>query len=137
MAELAGKLNKVYILATVMEATTGAAILGADNSSYGNLCTILDITSFGDTYYKRMAGLLDTKIAVSGNYYTGDTTGQALLIPGNTVFIGCYPSGTAVAGMQVQAIVEGYEVTHPATGKDTFTATFSCIAAPVALPAQS
>jgi phosphate/sulfate permease len=101
------------------------------------LCDILDITSFGDTNYKRMAGLLDGKFSISGNVYTGDTTGQALLIAGNTVFVGIYPSGTAVAGTQVQCIVQSHDLTMPVAGKQTFSTVFSPIAAPVALPAQS
>jgi len=137
MAEVAGKTNLVYIHTEVMTASTGAKLLGADNASYKTLCNILEITQFGDTHKKRMGGLLDTEFSVSGNIYTGDATGQALLVPGNTVFVGCYPSGTAVASMQVQAIVESFEATYPVDGKQTFTAAFSCIAAPVALPAQS
>lgn len=136
MAEVAGKTNVVYVHTEAMTNSTGAKITGADNASYKTLCDILDITSFGDTNRKRMAGLLDTEITVSGNIYTGDT-GQGLLVPGTTVFIGCYPQGTAVPSMQVQAIVNSFEASYPVDGKQTFSATFSCIAAPVALPAQT
>lgn len=136
MAEVAGKTNVVYVHPEAMTNSTGSKITGADNASYKTLCDILDITSFGDTHRRRMAGLLDTEITLSGNIYTGDT-GQGLLIAGNTVFIGCYPQGTAVPSMQVQAIVNSFEASYPVDGKQTFSATFSCIAAPVALPAQA
>lgn len=136
MAEVAGKTNVVYVHTEAMTNSTGSKITGADNASYKTLCDILDITSFGDTHRRRMAGLLDTEITLSGNIYTGDT-GQGLLVAGNTVFIGCYSQGTSVASMQVQAIVNSFEASYPVDGKQTFSATFSCIAAPVALPAQA
>jgi len=139
MAEQAGFINRVKVLAgsTPMVGAgspTGSYIAGVDNSSFGKLCDMLEITAFGDTYKKRMAGLKDTSFSISGNYYSGDTNGQAVLIPGNTVMIGVYPSGPSVAGEQVNAIVESYEISSDVAGKQTFTAAFSCIAAPVALP---
>jgi hypothetical protein len=139
MAEVAGNTNRVKILAGSVAmagagSPTGAYILGVDNTSFGKLCDMLDITSFGDTNKKRLAGLKDTTVKISGNVYVGDTTGQDVIIPGNTVMIGVYPSGPSVAGSQVNAIVESMETTADASGKQTFTASFSCIAAPVALP---
>jgi len=136
MAEVAGKTNLVYAVAgaTAMLTSTGAKIAGVDNSTFGKLCDILDITAFGDAYKNRIAGLLDTTISISGNVYVGDATGQDILIPGNTIFIGVYPSGSAVAGTQVKAIVESFEVSSEVAGKQTFSAAFQCIAAPVALP---
>jgi hypothetical protein len=136
MAEQAGKTNQVWVLAgsTPMTNATGAKMLGVDASTYGQLCDLLDITSFGDTYKKRIAGLLDCKVACSGNLYVGDTTGQAILIAGNSIMIGVYPSGTTVAGSQINAIVESYEQTSDVAGKQTFKATFQTNGAPVALP---
>ena len=136
--EVSGNTNVVYVLAgdTAIATATGAKIQGVDNASYGNLCEILEITAFGDLYKNRLAGLKDTTISISGNVYTGDTTGQAVLIPGNKMFIGCYPSGTAVASNQVKVICESYEASYDVNGKQTFSATFSAIAAPVALPTR-
>jgi len=136
MAEQAGYGNLVYVLAgaTAMTNSTGAKILGVDNSSLGRLCDMLEITAFGDTYKNRMGGLKDTTISISGNVYTGDTTGQDVLVPGDTIHIGVYPQGTGVAGTQVKAIVESFETSADVSGKQTFTCAFSCIAAPVALP---
>lgn len=135
MAEVSGNTNLVYGLAsaTAMANNTGAKILGVDNSSMGNLCEILEITAFGDTYKNRLAGLKDTTFSISGNVYTGDATGQAILVPGNTIHIGVMPSGVGVAGSQVKCIVESFESSYDANGKQTFSATFSAIAAPVAL----
>jgi len=139
MAEQAGFKNQVFILtgAVAMGAATGAKILGVDNSTFGKLCDILEITAFGDTYKNRMAGLKDSTFTISGNLYTGDTTGQDVLIPGDTVFVGAFPQGTTVAGTQVKAIVESVEMSSEVSGKQTFSASFSCIAAPVALPIRS
>lgn len=137
--EQAGFKNVVYALtgATAMATATGAKIQGVDNSSFGKMCDILDITAFGDTYKNRLAGLKDTTISISGNVFVGDTTGQDILIPGDTIFIGVMPSGTTVAGTQVKAIVESFETSSDVAGKQTFTAAFQCIAAPVALPIRA
>lgn len=137
MSELAGYVNIVYILAgaSAMNAN-GAKIQGVDNSSFGKLCDMLDITAFGDTYKKRLAGLKDSTFTISGNVYVGDTTGQDVLVPGNTIFIGAYASGIAVEGVQVKCIVESFETTVDVAGKQTFSSGLSCIAAPVAMPVQ-
>lgn len=139
MSELAGFTARIKILdgSVAMAgaaAPTGAYILGVDNYSFGKLCDMLEITAFGDTYKKRMAGLKDSTFTISGNVYVGDTTGQDVIVPGNDVMIGVYPSGPSVAGTQVNALVESFEVQSDVAGKQTFSATFSCIAVPVALP---
>ena len=136
MAELAGKTNVVYILdgTTGMTGSTGAKIEGVDNQTYGRLCDILEITAFGDSYKARIAGLLDFSFSISGNVYTGDTTGQDVIVPGASVYIGAYPSGTGIAGTQIPAIVESFEVTAAVAGKQTFTASFAANGAPEALP---
>jgi len=136
MAELAGKTNQVWALAgtTAMANNTGAKVLAIDNSSYNMLCNLLEITSFGDTYVNRLAGLLDTSVTVSGNYYPGDTTGQDIFISGNTIFIGVYPQGTGVAGKQVKVIVESVDISADVAGKQTISCSMQGIAAPVALP---
>lgn len=138
MAEQAGKNNVVYVLAgdTAMTNATGAKIEGVDNSSFGRLCDILEITAFGDAYKKRMAGLKDTSVSISGNLYSGDTTGQDVLIPGNTVYIGIYPNGSSAAGTQVPVIVESFEQSSDVAGKQTFSCAVQAIGAPVELPAR-
>lgn len=139
MSEQAGYVNVVKVLAGSVAmaggaAPTGAIIAGVNNSSFGRLCDMLEITAFGDTYKKRMAGLKDSSFSISGNVYTGDTNGQDVLVPGNTIMVGVYPSGTGVAGTQVNAIVESFETTVDVAGNQAFSCAFSCIAAPVALP---
>lgn len=139
MSEVAGFTNQAWILAgsTAMTNSTGAKISGIDNSTYSQLCDMLEITQFGDTYKNRMGGLKDTSVKISGNYYPGDTNGQDIIIPGNTVFIGVYPQGTGVAGKQVKAIIESAEISADVGGKQTFTASFQGCAAPVSLPLRS
>lgn len=139
MAELAGNTNEVYILTgtDAMADGTGAKVLGCDDSSYNQLCDLLEITAFGDDYKNRIAGLKDTNVSLSGNYYPGDTTGQDELVPGDTVYVGVYPQGTDTAGKQVKAIVENFEISMSASDKQTFSASLQGIAEPVELPAQS
>lgn len=139
MAEQAGNTNVVFILAgsAAMTDATGAKVFGCDDSSWQDLCELLEITAFGDTYKNRMAGLKDTSVSLSGNYYPGDTTGQEELVPGDTVFVGIYPQGDAVAGRQVKCIVESFEIKAAVNDKQTFSASLQGIAAPVALPAQA
>ena len=136
MPELAGKLNQVWALAgsTAMTGATGAKVFGVDNASWNALCSLLEIPQFGDTHMNRMAGLKDTTVSISGNYDPTDATGQNILEPGDIIHIGVYPQGTAVAGKQVKAIVESFENAAEVTGKQTFSASISGIAAPVALP---
>ena len=138
MAEVAGKTNLVYILTgtTAMTDSTGAKVLGCDDSSYNQLCDLLEITQFGDDYKSRIAGLKDTSISLSGNYYPGDTNGQDVLVPGDTVYIGVYPQGTGVNGKQVKAIVESYELSASVADKQTFSASLQGIAAPETLPSR-
>lgn len=139
MAELAGNLNVVYILAgtTPMAEGTGAAIKGVDNSSFGKLCDILEITAFGDASKKRKGGLKDTTFTLSGNRYTGDTTGQDILIPGNDIYIGAHPAGKSVAAEQIPAIVESIEWSAEVAGMQKFTASIAANGAPVVMPAHT
>ncbi len=139
MAELAGKTNEIYILtgAVAMTSSTGAKVLGCDDSSYKTLCDLLEITAFGDTNKLRLAGLLDTSIDLSGNYYPGDTTGQDELVPGDSVYIGVYPSGPTAAGYQFPGIVESFEIKAAVADKQTFSATIQGNGAVVALDAQA
>ena len=139
MPEIAGKTNVVYILAgeSAMTGSTGAEVMGVDESTYSMLCDMLEITAFGDSSKRRMAGLKDTNMSLSGNYYPGDTNGQDLLVPGDTVYIGIYPQGASAAGKQFKALVENFEISASASGKQTFSATVQGIDEPVALPAQT
>jgi len=139
LAELAGRLNEVWVIAgaAAMTNVTGAKVQAADNSSMNRLAELLDITQFGDSYRDRILGLKDTGFTVSGNYDPADATGQGVLNnPGAEVFIGIYHSGTAVAGTQVNALVESFEISADVAGKQTFSCTLQGIAAPVALPAR-
>jgi predicted secreted protein len=139
MSELAGKTNVVYILTgtTAMEDGTGAKVLGVNDSSYNQLCDLLEITQFGDDNKNRIAGLKDTNVSLSGNYYPGDTEGQDELVSGDTVYIGVYPEGTGEDGKQVKAIVENFEISASVDGKQEFSASLQGIAEPETLPAQS
>jgi len=139
MAEVAGYVNEVWILAgsSAMAAGTGAEVLGVDDSKFGRLCDILDISSFGNQYKKKLAGQLDSTFTLAGNIYVGDTTGQDVIVAGASVYVGVMPNGPTVAGTQVPAIVESVDYSYAVAGKQTFSATFACNGAPVELPIRS
>lgn len=139
MAELAGALNQVYILAgaVAMTGSTGAKIQGISKASMNKLADLLEISAFGDTYKKRKAGLLDTEMSIEGQVYTSDTTGQDVLVAGASIYIGMYPQGTTVAGTQIPAIIESVEVGAEVAGVQTIKATIKGNGAPVALPLRS
>jgi hypothetical protein len=139
MSEQAGYKNEVWVLdgASAMAAGTGAKILGVNNSTFARLCDLLETTAFGDTNKKRIGGLKDTTITISGDLYVGDTTGQDVLVPGNDIYIGVMPSGPTVAGYQAPFLVESFEIASDVAGKQTFSATFGCTGAVVALPIRS
>ena len=138
MANVAGKTNIVYILtgSTAMS-NDGAKIAGVDNSSFNQLCDILDVSQFGDSNKVKLAGMLDTNFSISGNYDSTDTTGQLELVPGDTVYIGAYPAGIGTASTQVKCIVASMEISADAQGKQTFSASLEGIAATEAMIAQS
>jgi len=139
MAELAGKINIVYILtgATPMTASTGAKISGVNSSTYNRMAEILEITQFGDDYKKRMAGLKDTSVSLSGNYDPDDTAGQLDLEPGDFVYVGIYPEGTGTTGKQAPMVIESFEQSSSADGKQEFSSSLSGNGAPETLPAQT
>ena len=135
-AEQAGRINEVWLIAgsAAMTNATGAKCLGVDNATFAELCNMLEITAFSDTHKKQLPGIKDTNFSFSGNIYTGDTTGQDILIAGNSIFIGCYPQGTGVASKQVQAFISSIEKKYDVAGKQTFSCTLACSGAPVVLP---
>jgi hypothetical protein len=140
MAEQAGYLNEVYVLAgdTPMTGSTGAKVNGIDNSTYNDICAMLDITAFGHTRMHRKTGLKDGNVTISGNLYTSDTNGQAVITAGAALYIGVYPEGTGVAGTQLAALVESVGKASVANGKQTFTATLQGSGDdPVALPLRT
>jgi len=136
MAELAGITNQVWGLAgaVAMTNSTGAKMLSIDNSSWDTMCDVLDYLAYGDTFKKRIASLHDTAMSISGSYNPADTTGQNIMIPGNTVMLGVYPQGTAVAGVQAQFIVTKVGKAFPAAGIQTIAFEVVCNSVPVELP---
>lgn len=129
MAELAGKSNVVKIATT--SNGSGAQINGVDNSTFNQLCEILEITQFGDTYKDRMAGLKDTNVNITGNFDTSDTNGQLILVPGDYVWIQVLPNGTA--GKKIKMIVESFEQKADAGGKQTFSSSLQGVEAPTTI----
>lgn len=129
MAEYAG-LSRVILIATTSTGA-GVAIHGVKDSTYRHLCDMLDITHFGDTHRGRKGGLLDTALPLSGSYDPADTTGQALLVPGNDVYIQVLYDGTS--GSKIQMICENFEQGGSVDALQTFTSSLLGQAAPSAV----
>jgi len=101
--------------AAVSVATTdvngGANLLGQlKEFTVKDSATVLDITDFADTsgYKKRMTGLRDVTISLSGDYSQADAP-QALMraVIGATLYVTVLPDGTN--GFSYPCIVESYE----------------------------
>lgn len=106
--------------------------IGIANTVSGNLqAAMLEITSFGDGAIKRIAGLFDTPVTVSGHYDDGDT-GQAAIrsaLTGRTqLYVRYLPDGTN--GFKVLCLVESYEFGSGVSDTNTFSVSFQSVAAP-------
>lgn len=136
MSELAGKLNLVYIHTAQMTGSTGHKINGVNDATYNRLCEIVEITQFGDDYKRRMGGVKDSDVSISGLFDPVDTNGQVLLEPGDDIWIGIYPQGGTVAGKQIPMICENFEWKADIS-KQAFSSKLSGNGAPVTLPART
>jgi len=130
MAELGGQLMVVKIGLTSCGSFT--TINGVDNATLRRLCNILDFTNFGHEYKTRGAGIKDTSVALAGNYDPDDPNGQLVLEPGDTVFVQVLPDGSI--GKQIEMIVENFEQTAAADGKQTFSSSLQGVNAPTEVP---
>lgn len=116
--ELAGREMAIKLSPTN---STFILINGVDNSTLKRMCDMLDISSYGNDYKKRMSGMKDGNLNLSGNYDPTDTTGQLMLVPGDFVYIQVLPNGTT--GVKAKFIVEDFNFSAPTEGKQTFSAT--------------
>ncbi|GLI51350.1 hypothetical protein TSYNTROOL_14360 [Tepidanaerobacter syntrophicus] len=131
----AGNKNVVYFLKgqTPMDGTTGVKLGGLDNASLSQTADMLEITSFGDAYKKRIAGLKDCSVSISGNYETQHEELEA----GDYVYIGMYLNGIENPGKQVLCIVESVEYSADASDKQTISMSLQGAGEPVqTLPAR-
>ncbi len=134
MTELAGRINLVQI-APDDEGSPGAftKINGVDDSTLNRLAEILEITQFGDTHRKRIGGIKDTDLDLSGNFDPADTNGQNLLEPGDICWIRVLYDGTN--GRQIPMIVENFEQSATADDKQEFSSSLLGNGAPSDVPA--
>ena len=134
MAELAGKLMELRINSTEMtNGGDGAKVNGVDNATLNKLADILEITQFGDDYKKRIVGLKDSNVSLSGNYDPADTDGQLVLEPGDDVWVALFPQGTTENGTQVKMIVENFEQSAAVDGKQEFSSSLQGNGAPASI----
>jgi len=124
MSELAGYLMEVRVKAGEDKMSAGGAdglvVEGIDNATLNRLAEILEITSFSDTWKRRLGGIKDSNVSLSGNYIPGDA-GQLVLDPGDTCWVALFPQGSSYEsgdeGKQVKMIVENFENNATADGK--------------------
>ena len=137
MPELAGYLMEVRIKAGTVKMSAGGAdglvIEGVDSVTLNRLAEILEVSSFSDTWKRRIAGIKDSNVSLSGNYLPTDA-GQLALEPGDDLWIALFPQGSSLAdgadGKQVQMIVENFEESSSADGKQEFSSSLSGNGAP-------
>jgi predicted secreted protein len=132
----AGNKNVVYFLKgqTPMDGTTGVKLEGLDNASLSQTADMLEITEFGSEYKKRIPGLKDTSVSISGNYKEQQ---HDEIEAGDYVMIGMYPNGTENQGKQVLCIVESVEYSADASDKQTISMSLQGAGEPVeVLPAR-
>ncbi len=131
MAELAGRINLVNI--KPKDSGSFTKINGVDDSTLNRLAEILEISQFGDTHRKRIAGIKDSDLDLSGNYDPADTNGQLLLEPGDIVLIQVLYDGTN--GRQIEMIIENFEQSASADGVQEFSSSLLGNGAPTDVPA--
>lgn len=126
---IAGNKCAVYFLkgTTPMTSSTGIKLEGLDNASLSQTADLLEITSFGDEYKKRIAGLKDYSVSLSGNYEEQHDE----IIPGDYVWIGMYMNGIENQGKQVLCIVESVEYSADAGDKQTISMSLQGAGEPV------
>lgn len=106
--------------------------IGIANTVSGNLqAAMLEITSFGDGAIKRIAGLFDYPVTVSGHYDDGDTGQTAIrsaLVGRSQLYVRYLPDGTN--GFKVLCLVENHEMASGVSDTNTFSVSFQSVAAP-------
>lgn len=105
----------------VMTGTDGSAwnqVLGIKEASMQNGADNQDISTFGDSYIKRLQGLKDVSYSMSGNYEPTDTTGQVAIrnawMNDTEVYIGFLPDGTD--GFEQIVLVSNFEISGAVDG---------------------
>ena len=136
MTFLAGSKCSVYFLkgTTPMTSNTGVRLEGLDNASLSQTADMFEITVFGDEYKKRVAGLKDYSVSVSGNYLEQHDE----IVPGDYVWIGIYMNGTENPGKQALCIVESVEYSADAGDRQTISMSLQGAGEPIqVLPART
>ena len=109
MASIAAHPSEIYV-AIADEQDANDLVVGLREFSIKDSATVLDITDMADTtgYKKRMAGLKDYSVSLSGDFSQADAP-QALLraVAGDTLYVSILPDGTN--GFSYKCMVESFE----------------------------
>lgn len=126
---IAGTSTKVYVTATNVAAVSSDEIAGIRQGSYAPKRNMLDVSAFkdADAFMRRIAGLKDFSIPLSGDYEAGDAP-QSLLRSswdsGATAYVTLLWNGTA--GVRLPVLIESFEISSSRDGKVEFTASCQC-----------
>lgn len=112
---LKGRSMKVK---TGTDGTAWNDVLGIKEASMQNGADNQDISTFGDTFIKRLQGLKDVSYSMSGNYEPTDSTGQMALrdawLNDTTAYIAFLPDGAA--GFEQKVLVSNFEISGAVDG---------------------
>ena len=123
MAVVAGNKLVVKVSATpFVSPNDGVVIDNMDSATLNEAVEIIEINGFGDESKKRMAGIMDSDISLSGALNTTDA-GQVQMRPGSSLYIGYFIEGLQAEGIQIPVIVEKRERKADVGGKQELSLT--------------
>ena len=119
---------------------TYTKIAGLNDASLQRIRDLLDTTNFKDAndapVRKRIYGLKDRSLSLSGDLDLSDSNGQVLLSDaiddGTNVFIKYLPDGTN--GWQVEFLVENFDMQSTPDGKNEFSCSLQATGDATAIP---
>lgn len=119
---LAGRLS---IVAVGTDGTTFSTVddLASCQMSWGG--TIHDVSKFGDTWLRRLAGIKDNSFSLGGFYNQADTNGQVVMqnakISDSQVWVMFKPNGTA--GWKQAMLIDSWQVNTTEAGVQELSVT--------------
>ena len=94
MATTKGCLGRIQMATTATGAAAATGMAELRDWSYEETSEQIDVSAMGDCTKKFDAGAKATSGSITAWWDPTDTTGQGVLVVGNTVFLEIYPGGT-------------------------------------------